>query len=399
MARSRVHAGSFMDIYLHAAGRSEVPRLYHEWAAISLLAACLDDRVWFEKFPGKQMFPNLYVTLIGPSALGKDSAVDFAADFAVEYPEVINVWDGKCSGAGFADQLAIVGHRENGSRPSIYLIFPELSMSIGDGPIAKDFIKRLTGLYSPNKRLYREVTRAQMNEGRDIAYQRPIINALFGSTIDWLFDCVSPHDINSGFFGRMFAITALYDFENRVTNPERAPNHDELTDEIFRRLDGVVRSQGAWTLDKATAEMRDHWYQTRPAPDDEREMPMWKRQDDLILKVALCLAAAETPKRPEIDRRSYTTAQYYVINAHKSVDDLLRFASGTNLTTALHTVEGIIRKNKRITHTTLLKKCAHRGIHAPELKLHVQALISQRQITRLRVQNTGGLYYEWIGRE
>ena len=36
----------FIDLYMHMIGRSEVPRRFHFWSAMSLLAACVADRVW-----------------------------------------------------------------------------------------------------------------------------------------------------------------------------------------------------------------------------------------------------------------------------------------------------------------------------------------------------------------
>ena len=35
----------FIDLYMHMIGRSEVPRRFHFWSCMSLLAAC-GDRYW-----------------------------------------------------------------------------------------------------------------------------------------------------------------------------------------------------------------------------------------------------------------------------------------------------------------------------------------------------------------
>ena len=35
----------FLNLYMHMIGRSEVPRRFHFWSAMSLLAACVADRV------------------------------------------------------------------------------------------------------------------------------------------------------------------------------------------------------------------------------------------------------------------------------------------------------------------------------------------------------------------
>ena len=69
---------NFLHLYNYLTGDSEIPKGYHGWAALSLLAALAEKRVWFEKFKGSKIYPNIYTLLIGPSGVGKGGAIGHA---------------------------------------------------------------------------------------------------------------------------------------------------------------------------------------------------------------------------------------------------------------------------------------------------------------------------------
>ena len=56
------------------------PERYRRWAALVMVAAVLDRRVYTAIRSGKVLFPNLYVMLVGPSGRGKTMAIEAARD-------------------------------------------------------------------------------------------------------------------------------------------------------------------------------------------------------------------------------------------------------------------------------------------------------------------------------
>lgn len=66
-----------LDNYLKANSGNECPAQYHRWAFLSSVAACLGRRVSV-KFGHKQLYPTMYVVLVGLPASRKSTAIDIA---------------------------------------------------------------------------------------------------------------------------------------------------------------------------------------------------------------------------------------------------------------------------------------------------------------------------------
>jgi len=390
----------FVEAYTYAAGRSQVPPLFHLWSALSVLAAACADRVYFEKFAGKKMRPNLYVILIGPSGLGKGEAIDFAMEFVPKekYERQINPWRGKVTGAAFADALGKGRKDENGDTnfdpddtPVAYLITPELSMSLGEGKIADDFVKRMTELYTGGKYEYNEATRTH----GETKFLAPVLNWLAGSTEDWLHESVSRSAIKSGFFGRAVPImVSNYDLANRITNPSYPDDRAAAMEWLHNRVEEITTLEGRFRLTNQASDVRDAWYQHRPVPADNDMLPSWVREDDLALKIAMLLALSAGRDDLVISSATFTRAITLAQQAHHAVPALISSASATPQTTGLGVVRLFIQNGGRIPHSALLKKVTHRGIHAKELQQHIETLKQQRLIRTERTTG-GGAVYVW----
>lgn len=391
---------NFLDRYLHAAGQSLVPARFHVWSCVSLVAAALADRVWFEKFPDDRMHPNLYVILIGGSGLGKGIAIKIATKFVAHGHETeINPYQGKVSGAAFIDVIAPIAARDEAGNvqlnpdiaPVVYLITPELSMSLGEGKFADDFIKRMTALWEGGDYIYREDARTSQTHH---AYRVPTVNWIGGSTEEWLHDSITRNAIVSGFFGRAIPVMETYDLDKRLTDPVFPADRAETVEWLRERLRAITKLEGRFELTNKAQDVRDSWLQQRPLPDEEAMLASWMRQDDLSLKVAMCLAACSGKDDYCIRSDELKHAIRLVQRAHTAIPVLIRTASRTQATAALDVVEQFIKLAERISHSALLKKVTHRGIHAKELKAHVDTLKEKKMISIERV-NGGGSVYVW----
>ena len=149
---------TFLDRYIHTAGVTFTPPAFHRWACLALVAAALADRVWIEKLK-KQVYPNVYLLLVGPSGCGKGEALDMMMKLASDVPSLL----GRILRGGLTKQrlLDILGgrstKREKGeavvaeakANTSPWIVYPELYNSLGaGGPVAEAFIANLTDLYT-----------------------------------------------------------------------------------------------------------------------------------------------------------------------------------------------------------------------------------------------------------
>jgi hypothetical protein len=67
-------SNEFLDTYLEYVEQTESPRQFHIWSALAGVSACLGRRC-FMQFGMRQIFPNMYVTLVGPPGSRKSSAI------------------------------------------------------------------------------------------------------------------------------------------------------------------------------------------------------------------------------------------------------------------------------------------------------------------------------------
>src|SRR3990167_288066 len=124
---------NIVRLYMHHVGKSEVPDVYHLWSCLSLIAACVADRVWFRKFADTRIFPNLYVMLIGAPGGGKGTAINTVTKFVVEKPVAAKVqpYVGNITKQALIDELS-TRQRKNLPR-NLWLLSPELGDDVPPG--------------------------------------------------------------------------------------------------------------------------------------------------------------------------------------------------------------------------------------------------------------------------
>ena len=386
---------NFLDLYLHAIGRDEVPPLYHLWAGLALLAACVADRVWVEKFRGAKLAPNLYVILVGPSGLGKGVAIDQATKFVRDLPRV-NLYRGKSTAAHIVDRLGKPFRRPDGKRilsnPKLFLVTPEIGMSVGSGPLAEDFVKLMTDLYtgSPDP-----ITVGTRMHG-EVIIQAPCVSWLAGTTKEWLIRSVPRDAIEGGFFGRSVVVGADYDHSKRFVRPQYPADEPDVTAHLRARVRALAHLGGEMMLTAEAREFEEYWYQQREPPEDDLLLPVWKRQHDLLLKLAMLLCLADGGAGV-ISRQHVVWAQKLAVQALKAMPDVQSAAATTPDTAATHAARELLRRNGRLQHSTLLRMVFSRGVNATQLREAVAGLIEAKQVTR-EPGPRGGWVYQWVKR-
>lgn len=364
-----------------------------------MIAAVASDHTWVEKFPGDQMFPNLFVMLLGPSGLGKGRAIDSVLRYTSGMPEV-NAWRGKITGAGLSDIFNDTPSKNEdgdvsfGERPTIFLITPEMSMSVGEGPVAKDFCKRVTELFTGGDYEYKERTRTH-GAG---SFKVPLINWFSGTTVEWLIDSVTRASIVSGFFARIVVVNEDYDFDNLHARPKLPSDARQVVKEIKSAIKYIGSIKGRFKLSNEAVEIHDQWFNSRPRPRDPVITPSWMRADDLIYKTAHILTLCEAGLKRSCDfrirARHMKRAIAMIEYSHRCLPMVVSYASASKETVGYSTTRDFIQLATRIKHSILLKRVTNRGIHAPQLRGHIDNLRQEGAI-EMRRDSNGGLEYIW----
>lgn len=389
---------NLVPLYLTAAGTSEVPTPYHLWSILTLVSACLQNRVTFAKFRKSPLVPNLYTFLVGPSGLGKGEAITVAQSYAAKLAPAVDMFAGDVTAQGLIDHLQTPEMEKDEAsarvRGKVFLVTEELAMSVGEGQIATDFLKHMTGLYksTPYEFRKRTVTRgSQKVAGHCITW-------IAGTTRQWLVDCVPRHMIEGGFVGRVACVGANYDFTKRYVRPAYPVDEAALSGHILERLAALTGLAGPCTTTREFDDIEEQWYLERPAPEDEALWPSWKREHDLVLKLAMVLMACEPwpiAQQLRLDARHIVRAQQLTRGAMASVPALVAAASATRFTANLDIVQATIERAKAITFSSLLRRLSGRGISGGELKEHLRTLVDSKVI---KVGPLGSHRYEAVQR-
>ena len=382
---------SILDLYLDYVGKSEVPLQYHLWCCLQMVAASVSNRVWLQK--GRQRIaPNLYVALIGPSAIGKNEAIDTMLDVVRDQPR-INTWRGKITAPAMLDQLAKPGPGVPWSH--CFLITPELAWSMGKGDWADALVKQLTELYGGSTDTLREATRT--GGTRRIQAGELCINWISGTTYAWLVQSIPADAISGGFFGRMVVVPAEYDFNTRYPRPILDPDWEMLRAMLRARLLELSHAAGEFVLTAKAKAIDDTWYNLRPAPTDMDIQAAWKRQHDFVLKLAMLLSLCDNDSLL-INGKIMARAQQMSDVALRKMSQVIGVGALTNETRGLSLASEYVRRyTGPCPHTSLLKFMTKRGYDAEGLRKVLATLLQMRTIGR--ASGARGAAYVWLGHQ
>ena len=85
--RLRKHP-SWIDEFVEATGYLNSPRIYRKWAALYAVSSALQRKTHLMAM-GRELYPNLFVMLVGPPGLGKSMAMEPVKDLLSSLPNVV----------------------------------------------------------------------------------------------------------------------------------------------------------------------------------------------------------------------------------------------------------------------------------------------------------------------
>lgn len=377
----------FLTDYAAYCGHSEIPPEYNRWCSLLALSAAAENRVYVEKL-GEHIAPNLYVFLLGPSGIGKGASISLLMRLLRTLP-LIRTYRGKLTYAALID---ILNEKRSQAPPRLLLVTPELGMSVGRGPLADELVKLLTELYTGGDYEFTEQTRTH----GPARFTNHSICWIAGTTREWLRDCISRDAVEGGFFARVSCISAAYNFDHRIYTPQ---HDDSLLPALTAHLAHVTALSGLMTLTEAADQVLQMWYEQRPTPEDPALLPAWKRGHDLVLKLSMLQALADSPPSRVIDVPHVVAAQQLADETMASLPQLVEFVSLTPDTEGGKRVEDAISRAKVIQHRSLVRAMLRYGIMAPKVREYVDTLVQGGLVEIMPDTISAKLTYLWRGRQ
>ena len=429
---------NLIDLYVYAQGVSKIPRHYHMWGFISLMAACLQDRVWIEEVVGQPLFPNMYIVLWGDSGSGKSIAIRSVFNLTISDPEFgkfINAKHGRGTFQSIADMMGKTNRKnELGlpeyEQPKMWWTMDEVANDVGDGPRANDFIKGITELYycppswTDSSRTYGLVE-----------LTKPVFNWLAGSTPEWYASTVKRDGVEGGFQPRTLTVHGYVDYNpggGRQWPPVYPKDREEVMTVVAERLRWLCKlpvlsvedeqwlghvsrsGTGAFTLHEDVASKLEEWNYNRVAPLEGLEA-YWNQTGVKLKKLMMVLSVAERSDlliTPDHWRR----ARAMLRRVEAAVPSMLKVNYQGSTMDHMAWVEKFIQKKQQCKHSELLSYLSSKGIHLKEVRDARKHLFEMGQIdyyTGSVDKKTGeitlaaldgdvdrvkrGLWYKWRG--
>lgn len=307
----------FFDLYFRYIGKTECPRIFHRWTAISCIAALLGRRVYLP-FGHFDIYPTVYVMLMGAPGTRKSTAIKmgqklinqigydhFSADrtskealwldMQLEQEKNVEAYLGDTD----LEELEINIPTE------LYIVADEFNDFMGVRN--EEFQTALTKMWdSPNE--YK--TRAKNSANASIF--KPTINILGGNTPGGLTKGFGVEAINGGFFSRILFIHAE-PTGIKIPFPESPAGDIKL--QVLSYIRKIHELEGTITLDTASRNLLADIYHRCPGIPDRRFNYYQTRRHTNLLKLCVIMAASH-------NRLSLTTDDIIKANTILHVTEL-----------------------------------------------------------------------------
>lgn len=286
---------TFFNSYRIYNQASECPATFHLYGAMVALSSMLGRKVWLD-MGYFQVYPNLYVTLVGPPGFRKSSALNgarallnacgapFISDSITKQKLVEDAGEQEISVPNLPPQFA-----EFSVYTPVTILATEISELIG--PSAVGMTSFLTSVYDEQKD-YSERTK---NKGTTII-KRPAFNLLACTTPDWIRTYMKQDVIGGGFSRRV-----LFVFENRLPQrnalPVVTPEMQNAFNAAVSHMKRVGAVFGPFSFEPAAKDFYVNWYNNLKTPHDVVLANYYGSKHVQLLKLSMLVALSEDVRR------------------------------------------------------------------------------------------------------
>ena len=287
--------------YLTLMEDSESPRVYLTWSLLAVAGGLLGRNAAFYSGPNHVVTPNLYVILIGPSAVRKSSAINMIAKFLKGTS--VNLGPTDTGGQRHGIMSALTGlHRTDGKpwrhkadagpltpamihqrAPSdLLLLAPELGRLMGSS--SREMADFLVDLYDGAPVDYQ--TKAGETRLND-----PLATLLAATVPSSLAAVLPENAVSHGIISRMLFVYAD-ELHKQVPLPvEPSEEWLESRERFAKRLRWIDANRVNFGLDSAARRIYADLYDYVPLLEDPRLESYRGRRSNHLIKVGICIAA------------------------------------------------------------------------------------------------------------
>ena len=350
----------WIDSYLSLVEKTEPPRIFHLWTAISVVAAALQRKCFVEWGLGLTFYPNLYIVLVGPPASRKGTALKLGYYF-LDKAKI------KCS-ANSTSRQALIKEIQQAKRTvvlpqtgesfehsSLTIYSEEFTVLIGYND--NDFITWLNDWFDCGigpKGTWRNNT---------IAHSMQEITGIWvniiGGTTEMLLKAALPFHSSGGGFNSRVVYVNVRDRCQRKPRPQLTDSDRLLTLDLVNDLKLINEMAGSfvWTKDFETSFTK--WYETCdqvPHMNAQHFQEYLGRRQVQLMKLVQ-ISSASRSNDMVLEQRDFDRALGWLIEAEKEMDGTAigRF----EFADVLRQIQEMVALRKSIPFSDIMQAFAH----------------------------------------
>lgn len=267
---------------------TEVPRSYLLFSALAMMGGAIGRRAYMD-LDVHRIFPLMNLLLIGPSGIGKSTALrDIALNHLItplpDGPTKPMVITGKTTKEALHQDLMV--------NPHSLIIASELANMFSKEKYMEGTIPYVTDL------LDLAPARIRTKGSGSQVVEHPECSVMGGSTKEWLQDMMPTTSTEGGFLPRFFIVKEDYKYQ-RIADPSRFLTQRQraeivgLRDKVFNDFTHIVQAaDGKYDFeDYEASDAYAYWYNTY-LPDTGALAPFAARAGAHVLRLALLSAVA-----------------------------------------------------------------------------------------------------------
>ena len=267
----------WLSSYVRFTQNSEPPTSYHTWAGLSLIAGALQRKV-FLRWGFEEIYPNLYVVLVGPAGrCRKGVALGIAKNLLVNVPGV-SVAPESSSGREAlvqvmkraAKDLVDAETGQVSMHCSLTAFSEELSVFLGQSDVK--YLANLTDWYDSKAHWEYET----IGRGKD-SLEGLCFNLLGATAPDWIQSMLPQEAIGGGFTSRIIFIVEEQKGKT-VPKHQLTPTELALGDSLQRDLERISQLKGPFEFTPSGETSYCDWYAEQDRRIARGDMPVADRR-------------------------------------------------------------------------------------------------------------------------
>jgi len=317
---------SWIDRFILSTEGVETPKLFRKWAAITTIAAVLEQKVWITT--SSPMYPNLYTGMIADPGIGKTRIISKVAELIKSLPDPF-IAPTSVNSASLIDHLAackrVIINMPNQALEynSSVILADELGSFMSE--YDNDLIPELTSFYNVTAIAYGQQRRGKLPSGEHkLSIERPQLNILFGSTPSNLMKFMPDFAWDQGFTSR---IILVYSDEQRLMD-DFSGIVPELPRELFHDLRIINNLVGRFTVTEdyriATLNWRNLGYP--PVPTHPRLQHYCTRRKEHLYRLSM-VAAVNRGNALILAKEDFNQALSWLIEAEAAMPKIFKDTS------------------------------------------------------------------------